>query len=225
MAVACALVLALLAGCTGKPPSITRILGRVVYVNDLASGSKRESLGVFLVANDPDGIENLSAFYVIDDNDELFWKVDSGAWITTVADGETWIGASSLVMPGTTSLPAGPYRVILQNVGGDTVEETLTLPSRTRGATAAAYPTAAVEGGQVKITGPYASCEIWTYTPDGAFAGTFPATNGTPVPLRTIATASPALGAGFVFRVYSWDEQAGYGVLTGPYASGTLPPG
>jgi hypothetical protein len=106
-AACCALGLALLAGCTGKPPTITRAFARVVYVNDLASGTKQETLGVFLVASDPDGIENLSAFYVIDDGAELFWKVDSGSWITTTADGETWIGVSSLVMPGAAALPSG----------------------------------------------------------------------------------------------------------------------
>ena len=68
--------------------------------HDPTTGANAETLGVFLVASDPDGMENLSAFYVINDDAELFWKVDSATWVTSTAEGETWIGTSSLAMPG-----------------------------------------------------------------------------------------------------------------------------
>jgi hypothetical protein len=121
-AVAAALgALIVLAGCTGKPPTISRVFARAIYVHDTASGRNSETLGVFLVANDPEGLENLGAFYVINDDAELFWKVESGAWATSTAEGEKWIGSTSLFMPGSARLPAGPYRVVLQDVGGDIV--------------------------------------------------------------------------------------------------------
>ena len=56
-------------------------------------GTSSETLGVFLVASDPDGIENLSAFYVINDDAELFWKVDRTLWVSSMAEGESWIGS------------------------------------------------------------------------------------------------------------------------------------
>ncbi|MFI5369586.1 MAG: hypothetical protein ACHQ1F_11315, partial [Spirochaetia bacterium] len=45
-----AAVLLVLAGCAGKPPSISRVFARAIYVHDNASGDNSETLGVFLVA-------------------------------------------------------------------------------------------------------------------------------------------------------------------------------
>jgi hypothetical protein len=221
-AVLCALIL--LAGCAGKPPVISRVYARAIYVRDAGSGVSSETLGVFLVANDPEGLENLSAFYVINDEAELFWKVESGSWATSTAEGESWIGSTSLSMPASARLPAGRYRVVLQDVGGDTVEDTVTIPARTVGAAEAKYPSSSVAGGIIKVSGPYASYEVWTYGSDGKFVAAFPAGGKSPaLEMNAVVSASPALAAGFTYRVFAWDEKAGYGVLAGPYASGSLP--
>jgi hypothetical protein len=211
----------LLAGCSGKPPVLSRVFGRVIYVHDSSTNTNSETLGVFLVASDPDGIENLSAFYVINDDAELFWKVDSATWVTSSAEGETWIGTSSLSMPGTMTVPAGGYRVVLEASGGATVEETLTVPSRTVTAADAKYPTATVENGLIRVSGPSAGYEIWVYGKDGHFAGTFPSPGvSKPVSLQAIASSVPALAGGFTFRVFAWNGSAGYGVLSGSYTAG-----
>jgi hypothetical protein len=216
--------LALLAGCAGKPPVISRVYARVIYNRDVRTGLTSQTLGVFLVASDPDGVENLSAFYVIDDDAELFWKVDRTAWVTSSAEGESWLGTTSLSMPGSAPLPPGKYRVVLQSVGGDTVEDAFTLAQQTVSATAPAYPAARIAEGAVRITGHYTRYEIWAYGKNGAFVAAFPAEGKNPaVPVQSIADASPALADAFTFRVFAWDEQAGYGVLSGPYTSARLP--
>jgi hypothetical protein len=213
--------MALLAGCSSKPPLISRVFARIVYVNDLKTGTRTETLGVFLVASDPDGMENLSAFYVINDDAELFWKVDHAAWSSTVAEGETWIGASSLVMPAHVPFPSGTYRVVLQSVAGDTVEDTITVPDRTATPAAATYPSAVVEAGTIKVSGTSGTSEVWVYGSDGALAASFPLEGKAPTLLvASVRSTSPGLAGGFTFRVFSWDPSAGYGVLAGPYASG-----
>jgi len=222
-AAAFAAALALLAGCSGKPPAIARSYARVIYVNDVARGLKSETLGVYLVASNPDGMENLSAFYVINDDAELFWKVDKTAWATSIAEGESWIGASTLSMPGDSPLPPGQYRVVLQNLGGDTVEDTVTVPARTVSAGSASYPTASVQQGDIVITGAAASYEVWVYDGTGAFISSFPVTGPTPrLPVKTVTSSAATLAGGFTYRVFSWDERAGYGVLNGPYPTGSL---
>lgn len=219
-ALAAALLLA--AGCSGKPPVLSRVFGRVIYLHDSASNTNSETLGVYLVASDPDGMENLSAFYVIDDDAELFWKVDSSSWVTSTAEGETWIGTTSLAMPGAAPVPAGQYRVVLQAKGSATVEETLAVPSRSVSAADAKYPTAVVENGFIKVSGVPAGYEIWTYGKDGKFAGTYsPAGAAGPFSVQSIAASSAALSGGFTFRVFSWNASAGYGVLSGSYPSGS----
>lgn len=223
-AVGCLLALVLLAGCSGKPPVLSRVYARVIYIKDAQSGVNSETLGVFLVASDPDGIENLSAFYVINDDAELFWKVDSASWVTSTAEGETWIGSNGITMPGSGSLPSGTYRVVLQDAGGETVEDTFTVPTRAHSAADATYPTARVANGKIRISGTSASCEVWVYGKDGKLVVAVPAAGASPlVDVATIASASPVLAGGFSFRVFCWDERAGYGVLSQEYQSATLP--
>ncbi len=214
--------LLLIAGCSGKPPVLSRVFGRVIYVHDTASNTNSETLGVYLVASDPDGMENLSAFYVINDDAELFWKVDSSSWVRSTADGETWIGTTSLAMPGTAPVPGGQYRVVLQAKGSATVEEPLTVPSRTVSAADAKYPTAVVENETIKVSGVTSGFEVWVYGKDGRFAGTFsPAGASKTLSVQGLAASSPALSGGFTFRVFAWNAAAGYGVLSGSYSSGS----
>ena len=212
----------MLAGCSGKPPVLSRVFDRVIYVHDSATNTDSETLGVFLVASDPDGMENLSAFFVINDEAELFWKVDSTSWVTSSAEGETWIGTTSLTMPGATPIPPGVYRVLLQANGGATVEDTLTVPSRTVSAADAKYPTAVIENGLIRVSGAAAGHEIWVYGKDGKFAGAFPSAGvSKPVSVQAIEASVPSLAGGFTFRVFAWNAAAGYGVLSGSYTSGS----
>ena len=187
-------------------------------MHDTRSGANSETLGVFLVASDPDGEENLSAFYVINDDAELFWKVDNSSWVSITAEGETWIGTTSLGIPRSATLPSGSYRVVLQTHGGDTVEDTFTLPPRTESAEEAAYPTATVANGTVKIAGPARAYEIWVYDKGDRFMASVPAPGRHPsVPVKSLAAAS-GLQDNFSFRVYALNAEGGYGVLAGPYA-------
>jgi hypothetical protein len=222
-AAACALALALAVSCTSKPPVISRVYARVIYTQDPSTGVRSESLGVYLVATDPDGIENLDAFYVINDDAELFWKVDKASWVSAIAEGETWIGTASLAMPGSAPLPAGEYRVVLEAAGGETDESTFTVSARPVPAAGAGYPSAKVEEGAIKVAGSTLPTEVWVYGKDDAFASAYPAgTAARPLLLKTIAASSPALADGFTFRVFVWNELDGYGMLVGPLKSGSL---
>jgi hypothetical protein len=218
-------IVALMAACSSKPPSISRVYARVIYQHDVTTGASSEGLSVFLVATDPDGIENLRSFYVINDEAELFWQVDSTSWVSSKAEGETWIGSNNLAMPGSQGVPAGSYRVLLENAGGDTAEETFTVSPREEPASKAAYPSAVVKDGSIAIAGPYASVDIWTYGKDGKFVATFPANRASPpLSVRTMTAASPPLALGFSFRVFADNGKAGYAALAGPYTVGAIPP-
>jgi hypothetical protein len=220
---AAALLLAALLGCSGKPPVISRVYARVIYVHDVATGKNAETLGVFLVASDPDGMENLKSYYVINDEAELFWKVDDTSWVSTSAEGESWIGSSSLAMPDAAPVPPGRYRVVLQSAGGDTVEDGFTLPERGEQAAKAVYPSASVADGAIRISGPARDYEIWVYERGGRFMASVPAAGRNPsVAVKAVAAAANVL-QGFTFRVFAWNEKTGYGVLAGPYTTPSLP--
>jgi len=224
MAAAAVALFALLAGCSNKPPVISRVYAHVIYMQDTATGNTSEGLSVFLVASDPDGIENLRTFYVINDEVELFWKVDSTMWVSSNAEGESWIGSNNLVMPGSQPLPAGSYRVLLQNAGGDTSEESFSLASREVSASDAAYPSATVKDGLISVNGSYDAVEVWTYGKDGRFVASFSATpKGPALSVQKMTSSTPALTQGFSFHVYA-SSTAGYGLLAGPYTVGATGP-
>jgi hypothetical protein len=217
---AAAAALTFLAGCAGKPPAISRVLAHALYIHDVSTKSYSEALSVFLVPNDPDGIEDLTVFYVINDDAELFWKVESSAWIKSVAEGETWIGSSGLAMPGSDSLPPGEYRIVLQDQGGSSAEESVSLPDRTVAPADAEYPSAAVKDGTITVSGPYESIEVWVYGRDGRYVASYPmGKDTTQLDASAISNSSPALAQGFTFRLYAYDEKGGFGVLAGPYDS------
>ncbi|HUI69877.1 MAG TPA: hypothetical protein VL354_05105 [Spirochaetia bacterium] len=225
MSAAATVALVLLASCSNKPPVISRVYARVVYQHDVVSGATTEGLSVFLVASDPDGMENLSSFYVINDDAELFWKVDNTSWVSSTAEGETWIGSNNLTMPGSQEVPAGSYRVLLQNAGGDTTEESFSVGSRDISAAQAAYPSASVHGDAIHVTGPYDSYDVWTYGKDGKFVVSFPVTRKAPdLDVRKMSATSPALAQGFSFRVFANNAKGGFGVLVGPYSVAAVVP-
>jgi hypothetical protein len=217
--------LAVAAGCSGEPPVISRVFARVTDVRDPQSGKTSEALSVFLVASDPDGIDDLRAFYVIGDEAELFWKVESGSWASSTAEGESWIGTNSLALPGSVPLPGGEYRVVLQDAAGETVEQTFAIPSNRPSPGEQAYPRAEVKDGAIVVTGPYEQAEVRVYGSDGRFRMSFAAgTPSRPLELSHIAAAVPGLGEDFTFRVAAVDEKSGCGVESGPYSSRPLPP-
>jgi hypothetical protein len=215
LALAIAFAAAALAGCTGEPPLISRVFTMPVFVRDLERGVTWARLGVFLVASDPDGQEDLSAFYVINDEAELYWKVDSGSWVTATAEGESWIGSNSLAMPGADPPPAGEYRVVLQDQGGDTVEDTFTLP-RLETPDDAAWPSASLEDDSITVTRPLEVTQAWFYSGDGKLVATMPVPAGTGR-LSGVRASVPGFASGAAVWIYGHDRAKSRGMLIGPY--------
>jgi hypothetical protein len=160
---------ALFMGCESEPPEITRTMGRLIMVHDLASSSFSEKLSVFVVGSDPDGNDDLSSLYVINDDAQLFWSVDSKSWTTATADGESWIGTNGLSMPETALFPAGEYRVVLQDAGGNTAESIFTLQGTEVNPSKIAYPSFSVKSGVIRFSGKYSDQELWVYSKDDKF--------------------------------------------------------
>ena len=128
-------------------------------------------------------------------------------------------------MPGSQTVPAGSYRVLLQNAGGDTAEESFTLSSRQVQAADAAYPSATVTGGTIRAGGPYDTVDVWAYGKDGRYVGSFPVSRkGPPLEAQSMAVTFPSLAQGFSFRVFANNSRGGYGVVSGPYTVGALTP-
>jgi len=215
-----AAVLALGAACSGEPPEILRTNTQRLLVRDLGSGQVSEKLSVFMVGTDEDGMEDLATIYVINDDAELFWSVDSKTWSSSSAEGETWIGTNGLAMPSGAALPSGTYRIILEDEGGGTAETTFTMQGGSIEASRVSFPSVTLRDGAVKVTGSYRNPELWVYTADGRYLTRLAAEPGaSPITLPALETAYPEMGKTFMFWAYARDDARGVGLLSGPYPS------
>jgi len=208
-------LMGVLAGCTGEPPVISRVFAQPVFVRDIERNVTWARLGVFLVASDPDGQDDLSAFYVINDAAELYWKVEANAWVAVSAEGESWVGTNTLAMPGADPPPAGDYRVVLQDQGGDTVEDTFTIPPL-EPPEETAWPSASLEDDTITVTNAREVAQVWCYSPEGKLTLTLP------VPAETgrlagVSASAPGFVSGSTFWIYGYDRAQLRGLLIGPY--------
>ena len=231
--ISAALSASLLAGCAGKPPVISRVFAQPILVRDLRGGDLSEKLSVFIVASDPDGMEDLEAFYIINDQAELFWKVEKAAWMELKAEGESWIGTNALAVPAYEPLPAGEFRIVMQDTAGETAEQSFVLPEKRPSAADASYPSLSAKDGVISVRSSFPNPQIWVYDASGKFMFSLNAGAGGAAPeggaaatievARIVATL-PNPSQAFALWVYAREAAGTYAVMCGPYASETLSP-
>jgi hypothetical protein len=202
--------------CTGQPPEILRVIWQVNLVEDLEQNLTYQSLSLFVKPNDPDGFEDIEDLHLINDEQELFWRLDGETWAQSGAEQEIWIGSNSLKMPDGASFPAGEYRILLRDVGGDSAEQTFRL-RRVSSKQARSYlPRVRVAEGRIQVAGEAATYQLWVYDNSGRYVASFPISEN-PLTVEAIINSQPALREGFTFKVYGMAEDRNLGVNSGPY--------
>ena len=209
-------LLLLLFTCTGEPPEITRVFWQLNVVEDREQNLTYQSLSLFVKPNDPDGFDDIDDMYLINDEQEMFWRLDAERWSQSGTDAETWIGSNSLTMPDGASFPAGEYRILLRDVGGDSAEQKIRLQLISSKEARRYLPEVTVGNGQIRVSGEAASYQLWVYDTSGRYLTSFPITE-TPLSLQAIYGSQPALREGFTFKVYGTVEGRNLGVNSGPY--------
>jgi len=111
--------------CSRTEPRMVYGFMELVYY----SGNEKpeESYSFFVIAEDDDGIENLSELYLYHDREGLRWLVNSEDWVQYVEDGKTWIGTRSISAGDASYLPRGQFRAVLINKGGEKTERRFTF--------------------------------------------------------------------------------------------------
>ena len=138
-----------------------------------------------------------------------------GPEYAVTAEGESWVGSNTLAMPGTEAPPAGDYRVVLQDQGGETVEDTFTIPPLET-PEGSAWPSASLEDDTITVTNPLEVTQAWFYSPDGKLVLTLP------VPAETgrlsgVRALVPGFASGSTFWIYGYNRSKLRGLLVGPY--------
>ena len=209
-------ILAILTGCTGKPPEIVRVFWQINLVDDQEKDIFYQSLTLFVQAGDPDGFEDLEEIYLINDSEELFWRIDSESWLKSTSGDATWIGSSSISMPDGSPLPAGEYRILLLDIGGDEAEQTILLGPGLLKTYRRYLPAVSIENGEIHVSGKAESYALWLYDKDQNYCRSLPMESEI-VSLQEIVQTNNALREGFSFRAYTYLEDIKLGLITGPY--------
>jgi hypothetical protein len=205
----------LLASCAGKPPEILRVLWQVTLVDDRELDARYTAVSLFIKPSDPDGFDDLAELYLIHDREELFWRLDADSWQKS-GTGEPWIGSNGLGMPDGSPLPAGEYRVLLRDLGGESTEQTLRLPEVGREELERLLPRVEVDAGEIRVQGRSFARQLWLYDANGAYLTIRPL-QGNKQAVAELLAAHPQLSGGFRFKVYTASGRERFGALSGPW--------
>ena len=202
--------------CTGEPPEIVRVFWQLNIIDDREHDLSYQTLSLFVKPNDPDGFEDIEDVYLINDEQELFWRLDGESWIQSGSGQEIWIGSNSLKMPDGASFPAGEYRILLRDVGGDSAEQTIRLELLSLKEAKRYLPKVTVGSGEILVAGDSTSYQLWLYDANRRYVNSFPVSRGS-VGLDSITRSQPPLQGGFSFKVHAFVENQNLGVTSGPY--------
>jgi hypothetical protein len=200
-------LIAALSGCETSAPELYELQWVLVDFDDRDLDRRYERLSVFVRASDADGLEDLEELYVIHDGGELFWRTTADTWTRDERDGETWIGAASLAMPGEQPFPAGEYRVLLIDAGGERDTSRFLIPEQ-RSSTP--LPEVRQDGGTFAVSGE-ADYSLWIVS-EGVLRESVAA--GAEVNL-----AGDEYRSGIRYEVFVFGKLPGAdkGALSGPY--------
>ena len=201
-------VLIVLGGCETSPPELYELDWILVDFDDRELDRRYERLSLFVRPGDADGMDDLDELYVIFDTGELFWHLTAETWTSDVRDGATWIGTASLAMPGEQQFPAGEYRVLLIDAGGERDTSRFVIP-RQRSATP--LPEVEQDGANFTVRGA-ADYQLWVVA-EGVLR------DAIPIETEVDLDRDDAHRSGVRYEVYVFGRQPGAdkGALSGPY--------
>ena len=201
------IILILLSGCSENPPVIDQVYWQVNLLNDINAGSVYETFTLFLLVTDPDGIEDISSLYLINDREELFWKMSSDNWVIKENQENTWIGSNLITMHDRSPFPSGNYRVIIIDEAGEREEYSFIVKNSGFQPDTGEFPTFSQSGSQ-GIAGSNTDV-VWQYNNDGTLLyEKYPGGKSLTIPVSD--------DTGWIY-LYRYDRIKGVGLVSGPY--------
>lgn len=201
--------------CTGSPPGIINTDWMVVYTDDQALGAVYQELNFYVQVQDSDGVNDLTEIYLIRDELNWSWKIDSSNWVSYDQDGEHWVGANGLTLGRGGNLPEGEYRLLVIDRSGQRDELTITIRQPDSDYANLNYPQITKEGDTLEIKSDVSPVVLWFYNSQAELvtekytaAGTFQLSDFLDEKEKQKVTW---------FYVYYQNERKGYGVKSGPY--------
>ncbi len=122
----------LVSGCSAAPPQLVRVEARLEHVHDLDRGVWYEQVVLFALVRDEDGFADIEQLFLLNDEHQLYWRLDGEEWTHERRSGEDWIGMAGLVMAEGEGFPRGLYRVVVLDAAGQQDEQRVLIDSPRR---------------------------------------------------------------------------------------------
>ena len=154
-----------LAACTRAQPQIEFWTSRVVWYQEGAA--QTPGLIFFVIANDPDGPEDLEELRLYHDGEGLMWRLTAETWERFDDNGRLWLGSKRLRMPAGEPFPSGQYRAVIVDKAGEQGEKTFGFepPKDSR----YQFPRFSIKDGDYTIVSNYPDNYILCYHSDGSY--------------------------------------------------------
>ncbi|MCK4542715.1 MAG: hypothetical protein KAU17_10830 [Spirochaetales bacterium] len=198
--------------CTGEAPSILQIYSQINYYREPDTGRIYQGLSLFINVEDPDSIEDIEAIYLINDREELYWKIQESSLITFENQGETWLGSNKIFAPDFKELSPGNYRVLIIDTAGERDETEIYVPKIQKKSSKLIFPKISFTPDKITLTGEV--LELWIYDAREKFiTKIIPEEKELPEGYFE----APELKNGSIVYIYSYDDILGTGLVQGPY--------
>lgn len=161
------LLLLLIMACGNSPPEIMNQYWQLnLTETDGEEGwISREELSFFVLVADEDGPEEVEFLYLIQEEEELFWKLSAENWETQRLGADEWLGASSLRMPRGEEFPRKTYRILVIDKSGQRSEAEFFLSARIPADPV--FPSGKIEGSLLTLEGPHSVHTLRIYNSQG----------------------------------------------------------
>ena len=197
----------ILGSCSESAPKISQTFWQINLMHDQKTGKNSQTLTIFVMASDDDGIDDLDKMYVINDDYQLYWEISgSSLRMEKYGENEVWIGSNFITMPTQEeSLPSGTYRIMLLDSSGERAKTSIEVRNNIKGAPEK-WPSLTKMGDSVNVNGK--ADYVWGLQADGTFGGEFQIKSG------TVSTGGKRFSS---YYLYSYLPDQGYGLINGPF--------
>lgn len=161
-------LLFLMAACGNSPPEIMNQYWQLNLTEDRGGEDwiSREELSFFVLVADEDGPDEVEFLYLIQEEEELFWKLSAENWETQTLGSDEWLGASSLRMSGGEAFPRKTYRILVIDKSGQRSEGEFYLSAKAPADPV--FPAGRIEGTVLTLIGPHDVHTLRIYDSGGA---------------------------------------------------------
>lgn len=152
-----------ISGCSGRRPIIDQDDWYLNYRHDLKNKQMYEELALFLLVRDEDSIEDIEEIYLINEKEEIFWRITEEVKVIQREGKRAWMGASRLIPENGKKFPDGTYRVVVQDKSGASAETNINIPKNRLKLRQSLFPRTAYSDKTLNISGKRSSYQIWFY--------------------------------------------------------------